>query len=540
MKKFTVLITGAGTTNAVTVLKGLKAMGDPSLQVFMGDIEPDCAGAYLGDEFVFMPLASGPDFEERVIEICRKHHVDLVIPTIDYEFARWSSVAGELLAAGTRVIISGAHVITRCGQKDLTIQYFREVGVPCPDTRRISEIKDPSKLPFPVFVKPRCGRGSLAANRVDNLEEYLFYTAKTEDLIVQTYLQGEEVTIDTLSDLEGCFLAANPRIRVEVKSGQAYRGLTIHAPELTAYAKKIVEGMPIIGPGNIQCFLTEKGPQFTEINPRFGAGTALSINAGLNAPAALVAMAQGKPIPELKPRPNVWMLRYWQEVFVERTGWPIFFDLDGPILDVSFRHYQVYRDILEEANKPAVSFDQYWQDKRARRPHSVIVSETAGTDFYTKTFKQEWFDRIERDKYLSLDRVWPWVTDVLAELYRNHELYLITVRSYPHQLKKQLDRLNLARWFRAVLCRPARKNAGQEKLRVIRENLETLPQQAIIVGDTEADIECGKELGFVTVGVLCGIRNKEYLQAKGCDYLLDNILSLPQLVYKLSGGISDE
>jgi carbamoyl-phosphate synthase large subunit len=533
MEPLNVLITGAGTTNAVTVLKGIQAMNDPSVRVLMGDIQPDCAGAYLGDEFVCMPLAIDPHFEERVIEICRKRRIDLVVPIIDYEFASWSRVAEQLRAAGTRVIISPPHTIAQCAQKDLTIQYLCKIRVPCPTTWRISEIKDPFTLPFPVFMKPRCGRGSLAANRADNLEEYLYYAARTEDLIVQPCLQGDEVTIDTISDLDGRFLAAGPRIRVEVKSGQAYRSVTIQAPELVAYAKRIVEGLPIIGPSNIQCFLTDRGPQFFEINPRFGAGTALSIKAGLNAPAALVAMARGKPIPELKPRPNVWMLRYWQEVFVERKGWPIFFDLDGPILDVSHRHYQLYRDLLEEAGKSAVPFEQYWQDKRACRPQGTIVSQTTGEDFCANTFQQQWLDRIETDKYLALDRVWPWAIDVLAALYRDHPLYLVTVRSEPDQLRKQMDQLHLTRWFQAILCRPARQNAAQEKVKAIREQFDTLPQQALMVGDTEADIECGKELGFVTVGVLSGIRNQEHLQATGCDYLRDNILALPHLVESL-------
>ena len=321
---------------------------------------------------------------------------------------------------------------------------------------------------------------------------------------------------------------------MEVKSGQAYRSVTIDAPELVAYAKKVVEGLPIIGPSNIQCFVTSDGPQFFEINARFGAGTALSIEAGLNGPAALVAMAQGKPIPELKPRPNVWMLRYWQEVFVERKGWPIFFDLDGPILDVSHRHYQVYCDILEEAGKSAVPFEQYWRDKCARQPHSTIVAQTAEEEFYANTFEQQWLDRIEADQYLALDRIWSGAIDVLAALYREHSLYLVTVRSFPDQLRKQLDRLNLTRWFQGILCRPARHNAAQEKVRAIREQFDLLPQQALIVGDTEADIECGKELGLVTVGVLSGIRNKERLQATKCDYVLDNILTLPHLVKHLA------
>jgi carbamoyl-phosphate synthase large subunit len=126
---------------------------------------------------------------------------------------------------------------------------------------------------------------------------------------------GQEVTIDTLSDLDGRFLCACPRIRLEVKSGQAYRSITIARPDLVESARRFVEGMPIFGPSNIQCFLTENGPAFFEINARFGAGTILSIQAGMNGPAALVALVRGAPLPPLAPRADVLMLRYWQEVF---------------------------------------------------------------------------------------------------------------------------------------------------------------------------------------------------------------------------------
>jgi phosphoglycolate phosphatase-like HAD superfamily hydrolase len=231
------------------------------------------------------------------------------------------------------------------------------------------------------------------------------------------------------------------------------------------------------------------------------------------------------------------MLRYWQEVFLERKGCPIFFDLDGPILDVSQRHYEVYCDILREAGKPPTSFERYWQGKRARQPLAEIVSENAGADFYRRYFEPEWFARIEAEKYLVLDRMWPWAIDVLADLYRDHDLYLVTVRSDPEQLQKQLKGMSLERWFRTVLCRPARQNAGQEKAKAIREHFSSLPRQAIIVGDTEADMDCGRELGFVTVGVLSGIRDQDRLQSSKCDYIRENILEALPLIRDLSGGI---
>lgn len=314
---FRVLITGAGTTTAVTVLKGLRAARDPSLLVSMGDINPDCAGARLGDSFVPMPPGRAADFPERVVALCREHGIDLVIPILDYEFLGWCMAAPELGDRGTRVVISPRTALARCMEKDRTYEYFRSLGVPTVPTWRAADIVEPQRLPFPVYLKPRCGRASLDNYRADNLDEYRAALGKVPDAIVQPFVSGTEVTIDTLSDLDGQFLAASPRLRLEVKSGQAYRSKTFTDPQLTRWARRIVQGLPILGAANVQCFLTEDGPRFFEINARFGAGTILSIEAGMNGPLALVNLARGRPTGALSARPGVLMLRYWQEVFVE-------------------------------------------------------------------------------------------------------------------------------------------------------------------------------------------------------------------------------
>jgi carbamoyl-phosphate synthase large subunit len=315
MKLFKILITGAGTTTAMTALKGLRAIKDSSLHITMGDMQRNCAGAYLGDDFVQMPPASAPDFVENAIGICRERQIDLVIPIIDHEFVGWAQAAEPLAQSGTHVVISPAKALKICQEKDRTDGYFRSLGVPCPPTWRPIDLCDEQALPFPVIIKPRCGRASLDTYKAENLEEYRFYLPRVPDPIVQPCLHGEEVTIDTISDLQGRFLAASPRIRLEVKGGQAFKSVTINAPELVEFARRIVEPLPIIGPSNIQCFLTDQGVRFFEINPRFGAASILSITAGMNGPAALVAMVRGEELPPLTPRPDLLMMRYWQEVF---------------------------------------------------------------------------------------------------------------------------------------------------------------------------------------------------------------------------------
>src|SRR5271157_1462816 len=121
--RFRVLITGAGTTTAVSALKGLRAAGDAGIHIVMGDMKPDCAGAHLGDEFALMPSAKAPDFVERVIGLCRDLRIDLVIPIIDYEFVGWAQAAGRLVESGTRVAISPVPALRTCEEKDATCRY---------------------------------------------------------------------------------------------------------------------------------------------------------------------------------------------------------------------------------------------------------------------------------------------------------------------------------------------------------------------------------------------------------------------------------
>jgi carbamoyl-phosphate synthase large subunit len=316
---FRVLITGGGTTTAVSALKGLRLGGDPSIRVIMGDMSPECAGAHLGDEFVVLPSANCDDFRERIVQLCREQRIDLVIPIIDHEFTGWSDVRPVLADTGTQVVISSRTALEQCQEKDRTHKLFERLGVPTIPTWRGDSIAEPGKLPFPVYLKPRCGRASIDNYRADNTDEFRLLLPKVPDAIVQPFTNGTEVTIDCLNDLRGRFLAASPRVRLQVKSGQAYRSKTFRDTALEAHARAITEALPIVGPCNIQCFLTDDGPRFFEINARFGAGSILSMQAGLNGPLALVAMARKQPLPPLDPRPDVSMLRFWQEVFVENN-----------------------------------------------------------------------------------------------------------------------------------------------------------------------------------------------------------------------------
>src|ERR1700687_5440757 len=119
-KPIRILITGAGATAAIGVLKGLRATSDSSIYVFMGDLNRDCAGAHLGDGFVEMPPVRADEFGAKAVTLCREHRIDLVIPMIDDEFPCWCKLAGRLRETGTTVVVSPAAALAKCMEKDQT------------------------------------------------------------------------------------------------------------------------------------------------------------------------------------------------------------------------------------------------------------------------------------------------------------------------------------------------------------------------------------------------------------------------------------
>lgn len=65
-----------------------------------------------------------------------------------------------------------------------------------------------------------------------------------------------------------------------------------------------------------------------------------------------------------------------------------------------------------------------------------------------------------------------------------------------------------------------------EPLMMICRDLNVLPSETIITGDTELDIRCGKSAGAKTCGVTYGYRNRELLQVENPDFIVDDIREL--------------
>jgi phosphoglycolate phosphatase len=220
----------------------------------------------------------------------------------------------------------------------------------------------------------------------------------------------------------------------------------------------------------------------------------------------------------------------------------LFFDLDGPLVDVAPRYVALHRDLLKAAGHRGMSADRYWERKRARIPEEEILRELGVAGTATDYLRLR-LECVEAPEYLALDRPWPWTHNVFSKLASRLPLVLVTVRSSQLDLLEQLDRMELIAFFHEVLSEPARRGVDKQKARMISAYLKRngLPAQGWLIGDTEADISAGRMVGLRTVAVQSGIRNAELLEMAAPDLLFNDIRELLPLVLEaapVSGGVA--
>jgi carbamoyl-phosphate synthase large subunit len=315
-----ILITGMGSTTAISVIKGLRKQHEISIRVIGVDInaENTIAGSTFCDKFYTVPLAIGQNYIPEILRICELEKVEILFPIIDIELEIIAENIEAFQNRGIQVWLSNLRTIQICNDKYKTYQFFKENQFSTPQSWLPEEVADrEERMPYPLIVKPRRGVSSIDVFRVENVSELKRALSHVKQPILQECLEGEEFTIDVVSDRESNVLAVVPRKRIHVKAGISYKGLTVADNSLIEQATKIAQSLKIVGHSNIQCMAKGGKAYFFEVNPRFSAALPLTIASGVNSPLLLVKLSLGERLKrdDLKFQEGVYMARYWEEIF---------------------------------------------------------------------------------------------------------------------------------------------------------------------------------------------------------------------------------
>lgn len=313
----TVLVTGAGAAVAQSIIKSLKLSKVPT-RIVAVDHDPLAAGLYRADAAYQVPLVSQPGYIDRLIAICRREGVELLLVGTDIELSTISQNRHHLeVRTGAKVLVSPPGSIAIADDKWKTVQFLKRHRFSYPDSSLRGDVEAfINRHGFPVIIKPRTGARSIGFSVVHNQEDLRERLTSTESPIIQEYLpeNDQEYTCAVFFHRGQSYGALT--IRRWLRNGDTYKAIIEPNPIIESFVIAVGKHLKIHGPCNFQLRRSGKYLKIFEINCRFSGTTASQSFVGFNVVNALLQhFFFRRPLWKLSFAQAV-MLRYWNELFV--------------------------------------------------------------------------------------------------------------------------------------------------------------------------------------------------------------------------------
>jgi phosphoglycolate phosphatase-like HAD superfamily hydrolase len=198
------------------------------------------------------------------------------------------------------------------------------------------------------------------------------------------------------------------------------------------------------------------------------------------------------------------------------------FDLDGTVLDVSARHHHVYSTVCASLGGEPLDRAAYWHLKRQRIGWPEILGQSGLSDGQVTAFETKFVELIELPDSLGFDVLFPEAIPVLTRLAATYRCTLVTLRSSTTALRAQLAVFALTPFFEAIESGAAGSDPAFQKARMIRKTVPA-DDPAVVIGDSEADVTAANALGYLSIAVCSGIRDRDILAIDNPGYLVDDI-----------------
>jgi carbamoyl-phosphate synthase large subunit len=305
-----VIRTAVGSPVSWGLIEELRSKG---VEVIGADANEQSFAFHLLEKSYVIPKGNHPDFIKKIIELVNKEKPDAIITGPEEELLALSSHKKVIENKGTLLLCPDRESVEICADKKKTNEFFVRMGIPIPEI-----FPNVESVRYPCIIKPRFGRGSEGIQIAHSERELRCYLVNFDNQIVQEFIEGDEYTIDVLSDKDGNSLSIVPRIRIQTHSGVSVKGVTVRDSEIIEYCKIIAKELKLFGPSCIQCIRGKNGVKFIEINTRFGGGAILSIKADSKIIPNLLKLIKGeKTKPSISFKEGLTMLRYFSEVFLD-------------------------------------------------------------------------------------------------------------------------------------------------------------------------------------------------------------------------------
>lgn len=316
LNELNVLLTGAGGPAAICAFKSLSKT---DMNIHMADMDGLSAGLYLTKEANRHIIPGGIDetFIPTVLDICVKHNIDILIPTVDCELLKIAERKDEFEKAGIQLLLTKQSILDQIMNKhNLLFSLKDDVAVgPFDMLNKTSKEKWNNTK---VVVKPVSGSGSRGVEFYDDFSLIPERKFEEDNLMIQEFATGPEYSVDVMVCANGDIKAAVPRLRMRTDSGVSVTGKVEKNQKVIDYVETIINTMGLTYVANIQVIDSPiHGPRLIEINPRFSGGLSLVIQSGADTPLMAIRDLIGQEVDKVEDFKEIAMVRSFTETYLE-------------------------------------------------------------------------------------------------------------------------------------------------------------------------------------------------------------------------------
>lgn len=269
------------------LVKDFKRSMSQSGKVVATDCSPYAPALYFADSSYIVPRVEDPSYISIILEICCKESIDAITTFIDPEIAVLSQHRKDFEAIGALPLLPYEETARLCFDKYEMYKHLVANGIPTVptygDIGSFEEALRGGKISFPVFVKPRCGSGSVGARRIDSIGALKTALADDPTLIIQELVVGEDVDADVYIDaISHELVSVFTKRKLSMTIGGANKTVSFKDGAFFEAISKAVKVLDLCGPSDIDFFIRDGRYLLSEVNPRFGGAYLHAYGAGVD------------------------------------------------------------------------------------------------------------------------------------------------------------------------------------------------------------------------------------------------------------------
>jgi carbamoyl-phosphate synthase large subunit len=298
-----ILITCIGCAPASAIARSL----NNEYNVFGIDMQDECVGNFICNKFFPVKSKFGTnEYWNTVTDIILNEKINGIFVTAPHEAYEWSIRKTSFIDKfNCEIYLNDSEIIEICNDKIKTLEFCKNENINVPEVRTI--------LDRPIILKPYDGCGSKDI-QVLNTKDDLPSLYDEKKIIIQEFIDGDEYTVDVISDVNGKIINVIPKRRLLIKNGQSFKSKVELNESIICFVKDVCSKLKNKSAINVQVIKQKETNKIflIEINPRFATTINLAIESGVHIPKMLIE----HDYKEYPINDNLLMVRDYKEYFL--------------------------------------------------------------------------------------------------------------------------------------------------------------------------------------------------------------------------------